>query len=470
MVPYHLQYQIYPKSLFKIAEDYYGLSEENFKAVFKLEGSFAAFLEKSTFSDLNVCYGLQVSMSLEQMLGHLKYIDMLPKQVMHSKLAPLKNLSKEYVESYLKNFTFSAVHSFCPIYKQLTEKMYDPFMISAYLPFYGNVSRGDLEGAFGKLNITDLIKKGTLAVYRTDILSLILTPIQIKQKVSEYLKQVNITQNDLEKTLFEVLAGMLGIRDVVVERIFVIAGQFEAPSANVALKVKVSQIQKAMETKQVVGESAYSIFTAISIIGKRLSAAGSVPMRFLMKDYTREDILNRTLMQMAYDFSNVSEEFIISYYSLKISTLTRMKNFTLSELFREYFPKHSINKLFLLPFKVLTDDSEFKKITGGYFLERQSNLRMNALSGLRYAFTNVSIQILEKVYNTSYNETHVAPFLNTLIYHTGFSKEEISTILSKTTVSLFVTFPIALILEDPRVNDSMSLTVLDKTLDQGKGT
>ena len=470
MVPYHLQYQIYPKSLFKIAEDYYGLSEDNFKTVFKLEGSFAAFLEKSTFSDLNICYGLQVSMSLEQMLGHLKYIDMFPKQVMDSKLASLRSLSNEYVENYLKNFTFPTVHSFCPIYKQLTEIMYDPFMISAYLPIYGNASRGDLEGAFEKLKITDLIKKGTLAFYRTDILSLILTPIQIKEKVSEYQRQVNITLNDLEKSLFEVLAGTLGIRDVVVERIFVIAGQFEVPSANVALKVKISQLQQAIKIKQVVGESVYSIFTAISVIGKRLSDAGSVPIRFLMKDYTREYSLNRTLMQIAYDFSNVSEEFIISYYSLKISTLTRMKNFTLSELFRGYFPKYSVNKLFLLPLKVLTDESEFSKVTVGYFLERQSNLRMNALSGLRYAFTNVSIQTLEKVYNTSYNETHVAPFLNTLIYHTEFSKEEMSTILSKTTVSLFVTFPIALILEDPRVNDNMSLTVLDKTLDQGKGT
>ena len=469
MVPYHLQYQIYPKSLFKIAEDYYGLSKEHFRAVFNLEGSFAAFLEKSTFSDLNVCYGLQVSMSLEQMLGHLKYIDMLPNQVIDSKLASLRNLNKEYVENYLKNFTFPTVHSFCPIYKQLTENMYDPFMVSAYLPVYGNASKEELERVFQKLQITDLIKKGTIAVYRSDIISIILIPLQIREKVSEYLKQVNITKNDLEKTLFEVLAGMLGTRDVVVERIFVVAGQFEAPSANVALKVKISQIQQAIKTKLVVGESVYSIFAVIPVIGKRLTESGSLPIRFYMKDYTREYTLNRTLMETTYDFANVSEEFVIAYYSLNASTITRMKNFTLRELFEKYFRGQLINKLLLLPLKVFTVDSEFDKVTQGFLSERLSNLRMTTLLGLRYAFTNVSISILEKVYNTSYNETHEAPFLNTLMYRTGMSKEEISTVISKTTVGLFTTLPIALILEDPRVNDTMPITVLDKTLDGGKG-
>ena len=467
-------YPLHNLTLFQIAERYYNINETDIKAILPMDKTLISFLNTTKFQALKVCYFLAVERTLNEMINQIKYLQQNPDQTIMSvklMLSSLRLLNGDLVEKYTKEVTLNSIPEFCPVYLNLTETMYDPFMFDAVISYYGKSSnseqyKAELTKTLGKLGVTQLVKEYILAQYRGDKFSSYFQSKKILEMISNAGGSIMIQKEDLQKTLFQVMADTLQTSaDITRHIVMQFAGYPEHPS-RVASGMTIEKLEGLIDGGTIVGKTLAELFSIVQQTGERNQKLSITPIIFLKRNLSKYYILQKTMMQLTMEISNDTEEFMIVYYAMSKETISRMKNFTLQQLFDKYFKDQSVTRLLHVSIFQFADDDSFAKISQGYYSTRMKNLETFIFQGYYYVFNNVSIKAVRETYGIPEKEL-LETFTKLLTKYMDIKKEELAKIFTRTTVNIFETFSILHILTNPELHDEMSFKELDMTLSRG---
>ena len=467
-------YELYNLTLFEIAQRYYNINETNIKAILPMDETLINFLTTTKFQMLKVCYFLTVERTLNEMINQIKYFQQNPGQTItfvNRILSALQPLNGDLVEKYTKGVTLSLIPEFCPVYVNLTETMYDPFMFDAVIFYYGKPSNSEqykqeLIKTLGKLGVTQLVKEYILAQYRGDKFGLYFKSKEILEMILNAGGSIMIKEEDLQKTLFQVMADALQTSANITQHIVMQFAAYPEHPSRVASSMAIEKLKGLIDGGTIVGKTLAELFSIVQQTGERNQKLSITPIIFLKRNLSKDYILQKTMMQLSLEISNDTEEFMIVYYAMNKETIHRMKNFTLQQLFDKYFKDQSITRLLHVSIFQFADDADFAKISQGYYSTRMKNLETFISQGYHYVFNNVSIKAVRETYGIPENELLEA-ITKLLTKYMDIRKEELAKTFTRTTINIFETFSILHVLTKPELHDGMSFKELDMALSRG---
>ena len=460
--------------MFQIAQRYYNVNETDIKAILPMDKTLISFLTTTKFQVLKVCYFLTIERTLNEIISQIKYFQLNPDQTItfvHQVLSSLQSLNGDLVEKYTKEASLSSIPEFCPVYLNLTETMYDPFMFDAVVFYYGKPSnseqyKAELIKTLGKLGVTQLVKEYILAQYRGDKFGSYFKSKKISEMILNAGGSIMIKEEGLQKTLFQVMADALQTSADITRHIAMQFAAYPEYPSRVASGMAIEKLRGLIDGGTIVGKTLAELFSLIQETGERNQKLSITPIIFLKRNLSKNYILQKTMMQLTLEVSNGTEEFMIVYYAMSKETIHRMKNFTLRQLLDKYFKDQSVTRLLHISIFQFADDDSFAKISQGYYSTRMKNLETFISQGYAYVFNNVSIKVDRETYGIPDNEL-LETFAKLLTKYMDIKKEELAKTFTRTTVNIFETFSILHILTNPELHDGMSFKELDMTLSRG---
>ena len=367
-------------TLFQIAARYTNTSQAVIQQHYNLLHDIANFINTTSYDHIAICMDLKSNESLEFIFNNIKYAESAHKDAIVQFLSRHNATGNVHARSFLQlisnNYSTSFI-DYCTSYPKLLSTIgYDKFLIHITTENI-NITSAELKSSAEKLSVTTSGNKTiyleTLVVAssvsqwtgrnRTEAAS------ALKYFIDQYYavisvngvsRKFNKSMETVKNTAMIDIASMYAnVSSTFLKGIFQLS-QFSDMVTNVLSELTLTNLTTALNDDSLVSKPINILIYLITFAGEYATMAGRKPMLLSLyhKGITGLRVpLNETLMELFIKSSNLSEQFLISWFDMNSDMISVMKDDKLSKLFLKYFPSMQPVQLQCLPILHLAERS-----------------------------------------------------------------------------------------------------------------